>query len=320
MDMLGNILHEWHYEVADAWPDVPNTVHSRFFRRAYAYPNGDLLAVFEGIGLVKLNKDSRLKWSYHGGCHHQAFVADDGKIYTLTRKAQIVPQINPRSPVLPDAVTVLSKDGEKLAEYSVLEAIDDSPFRHILDDRPHRPDFLHTNSIEVIERDMTSVSPQFKQGNILLSVLRIDAVIVMDPDVGRVVWAQKGPWEQQHDPRLLDNGHMTLFNNMKTEDLSDAIEFDPRTGQTVWDYSGRDDDPLFSRTCGTVQRLPNGNTLITESDNGRALEVTPDKEIVWEYYNPARTGEDNELIATLFEVARVDEGYFTAPGMLQKHE
>ena len=35
-----------------------------------------------------------------------------------------------------------------------------------------------------------------------------------------------------------------------------------------------------------AQRLPNGNTLITEGSDGRIIEVTPDHEIVWEYINP----------------------------------
>jgi hypothetical protein len=42
--------------------------------------------------------------------------------------------------------------------------------------------------------------------------------------------------------------------------------------------------------------------------------------MVWEFYNPERTGDDNELIATLFDVLRVDQGYFTAPGLLEKRD
>ena len=37
---------------------------------------------------------------------------------------------------------------------------------------------------------------------------------------------------------------------------------------------------------GYAQRLPNGNTLITESSFGRFFEVTKEGEIVWEYVNP----------------------------------
>jgi hypothetical protein len=37
-----------------------------------------------------------------------------------------------------------------------------------------------------------------------------------------------------------------------------------------------------------ADRLPNGNTLIVESDAGRAFEVTAEGEIVWEFLNPDR--------------------------------
>jgi hypothetical protein len=37
---------------------------------------------------------------------------------------------------------------------------------------------------------------------------------------------------------------------------------------------------------GSAQRLPNGNTLITEASFGRFFEVTKEGEIVWDYVNP----------------------------------
>jgi hypothetical protein len=33
-------------------------------------------------------------------------------------------------------------------------------------------------------------------------------------------------------------------------------------------------------------------------------------EIVWEFHNPHRAGDNNELVATLFEMVRVDEDFF----------
>jgi hypothetical protein len=35
-----------------------------------------------------------------------------------------------------------------------------------------------------------------------------------------------------------------------------------------------------------AQRLPNGNTLITEGMHGRIFQVTPSGEVVWEYLTP----------------------------------
>jgi hypothetical protein len=52
--------------------------------------------------------------------------------------------------------------------------------------------------------------------------------------------------------------------------------------------------------------LPNGNTLITESDGGRLFEVTADGQIVWEFVNPVRGGEKAGLIAILTWAARID--------------
>jgi hypothetical protein len=70
--------------------------------------------------------------------------------------------------------------------------------------------------------------------------------------------------------------------------------------------------PFFSNFCGTAERLPNGNTLIVESDNGRAFEVTSAGAIVWEFHNPHRAGEEGEFIARLFDLVRLPPEFPTA--------
>jgi hypothetical protein len=56
---------------------------------------------------------------------------------------------------------------------------------------------------------------------------------------------------------------------------------------------------------GAVQRLPNGNTLVTESEGGRVIEVTRDGEIVWEFHTPHRAGDEDEFIATIGRMRRL---------------
>ena len=51
-----------------------------------------------------------------------------------------------------------------------------------------------------------------------------------------------------------------------------------------WSYAA---DGFYSRIMSGAQRLPNGNTLITEGQSGRLIEVTAAGEVVWEYANPA---------------------------------
>ncbi|HDP34441.1 MAG TPA: hypothetical protein ENN29_04960 [Candidatus Hydrogenedentes bacterium] len=55
--------------------------------------------------------------------------------------------------------------------------------------------------------------------------------------------------------------------------------------------------------------MPNNNVLITEGVSGRVFEVTRQKEIVWEFLNPARSGEHGELIASIFDLLRIPKEY-----------
>jgi len=86
--------------------------------------------------------------------------------------------------------------------------------------------------------------------------------------------------------------------NRCTRGYSRVLEIDPVALEVVWafndvlhDYGGKVEarafeNKLYSEYCSSADRLPNGNTLITETIPGRVIEVTPDKEIVWEYIHP----------------------------------
>ena len=47
-----------------------------------------------------------------------------------------------------------------------------------------------------------------------------------------------------------------------------------------------DANRFYSPFISSAQRLPNGNTLITEGSGGRIIEVTSQHDIVWEYISP----------------------------------
>ncbi|HEY42229.1 MAG TPA: thioredoxin [Dehalococcoidia bacterium] len=80
-------------------------------------------------------------------------------------------------------------------------------------------------------------------------------------------------------------------------DYSRVLEIDPTTLEVVWKCGsgGMPGTPrggsmqnvrIYSSFISSAQRLPNGNTLITEGSSGRFIEVTPALEIVWEYISP----------------------------------
>jgi hypothetical protein len=310
MDMEGRVLHRWKYPLRRLWPDLAadaRTARLEYWRRAYLYPNGDLLGIYEGEGIVKLDARSRVLWSHRGGIHHDLSVRADGTLWVLDRKGRVIPWIDPAKGVLEDLVTVLDPRGRVVKRISLPESFRRSEYAPLLRRMPVGDrDVFHTNTLEVLDGRFGGRSPAFRRGNVLLSVLKLDALAILDPDRETIVWARTGGWRRQHQPTFLANGNLLLFDNLGAgPDRSRVLELDPLTGETAWQYGGAREVDFFSKTLGSCQRLPNGNTLITESENGRALEVTPDGRIVWEFYNPHRAGDRGELVAVLFEMVRL---------------
>ena len=65
---------------------------------------------------------------------------------------------------------------------------------------------------------------------------------------------------------------------------SRVLEIDPVSLELVWSYVAP--AQFYSSNISSAQRLPNGNTLITEGAPGRVFEVTSDGKVVWEYMSP----------------------------------
>ena len=318
MDMDGKVLHKWEFSFEKAWPDhsVPrDPVHSLFWRKAYLYPNGDVLAIFEGMGMIKIDKDSRLLWTSALGEHHDVTVTENGDIYTLTRTRSIHPDINPDEPIIADSLTILSPDGKVKKSVSLIKAMEKSPsaMRHWDKSTNNKGDIFHTNTVHVLDGRVASLVPAFKAGRVLVSMYCLNALFVVDMDEEKIVWDFASDFIGQHDSQILPNRNLLFLDNHGWDDgprgKSRVLEYELPEMKTVWTYEGTPEEQFGTPSCGTVQRLANGNTLIAETDNGRALEVTHKGEIVWEFISPHRAGEDNELVASLFQMHRIPRSY-----------
>jgi hypothetical protein len=327
LSMSGKVVHSWTLPFTEAWPqpdhlaEVAKPEHI-YWRKASVYPNGDLLAIYvgEGVtpwghGMVKLDKDSNLLWKYSMGAHHDFDIMEDGRIYALIHEVRTRPV--PRAgflepPIIDDTVVILSPDGEELDRINILDAFAKSRFRNTLTLIPDDAigDYLHTNSIDVVTEEIAAAHPYAEVGQILINIRNFPLIALIDPNKRRVEWVMHGPWVVQHDPDMLSNGNILIFDNKGNIQNSGGIrsrvlEFSPLTQEIVWSYGDTMSDQLYSSWRASQERLPNGNTLITESQYGRLLEVTPPGEIVWEYRNPIRGGENNEYVAIACQATRI---------------
>ncbi len=133
----------------------------------------------------------------------------------------------------------------------------------------------------------TRMARKLPGGNYLVPQL-LDRVVREYTRSGDVVWEAKTPHMPFTAIRLPDGNTLvgcTLGNLV--------VEFD-RAGKEVWRLSN-DDLPgrPINDACG-VQRLPNGNTVVTShhatGSQVRLTEVTREKKIVWQFADPTVPG------------------------------
>jgi hypothetical protein len=337
----GELLHRWRQDRNAVWPELAGHEQEQnsaryCFRRVRLRENGDLLAIYEYTGIICLDVDSRLLWAHQGSNHHALDIDDAGRIHVLGLGTGADARAGAETDAGADAgagtppgrrrlgeklvydetITVLSPDGEVLEVISLLDCILNSRFAPLLDplwsSRATLADFLHPNTLQILDGSCADLSPAFARGNILTSFRNLSTVAIIDPTAREVVWALSQAWRYQHDPTLLPGCTMLLFDNLAGAAMPDAgqrysrvVEFDPISQEVVWSYRGTPEHPFFSSMMGLAQRLANGNTLVTETEYGRAFELTPAGEIVWEFKSPHLAGEAGEFVAILPELQRV---------------
>lgn len=322
IDLKGRVVHRWHLPFDKVWepqwrhntPPKPDRI---YIREAYLYPDGDILLLYVGFGpspwgmvLVRADRQGRIKWKYARKVHHDLAVGPRGRIYTLTHRVLAKPPARlaflPK-PLFDDAVVVLSPKGKELKEVSILECFANSEFREMLRayQAPPNGDIFHTNTVELVTPLLAARFPFASPGQVLVCFRNLNTLALIDLDARKVVWLQSGPWYWPHDPDLLPNGRMLIFDNLyKPGKLSRVVEFDPLSQKILWQYHGDKRRPLYSFVRSRQQMLPNGNILICESDGGRLLEVNRRKEIVWEFLNPVQEKHQGRLYIPVVSAAR----------------
>ncbi|MEL7939931.1 aryl-sulfate sulfotransferase [Pseudomonas delhiensis] len=187
------------------------------------------------------------------------------------------------------------------------------------------PDYLHINNLAPLgpNRWYAAGDKRFAPDNLLFDSRNANFIAIIDKASGKVAWrlgpnlppidprnAQKlpRPVDQisgQHDAHLIPEGLPGAGNLLVFDNQGDAgypsvqrgvisgsrvLEIDPLKNQIVWQYTAESSKQpgwaFFSSFISSARRLPNGNTLIDEGQNGRFFQVTSAGEIVWEYVSP----------------------------------
>ena len=313
MDMQGRIVHRWDYPLSRTW----NTTHLD--------QDGNLFFIEEGKSLGKLDWASRTQWVKPGHFHHWIDIAENGDIYTLVRRKRDLHIGGEVRPVWDDLLTVLSPQGTVKKQVSLYDAMIGHEWlarvhkkvlhfnkprkRHELLDYTY--ELFHANSVEYIDRDIAGFS---RAGDVLISIKKLDLLAVIDMQNKQLRWAwgdDQLKW--QHSALLLASGNVLVFDNgRRNRRFSRVIELEPSSKRIIWEYRGDPPESLYAPSQSGCQRLPNGNTLMTIANRGYVFEVTPDKKVVWEFFNPdigRYQGKDNQR-GSIYRMTRYPESIF----------
>lgn len=299
LDMEGQEVHRWA-------PEIPNP---STWQHAHLLPDGSILAVAKDRYLAKVRWDSSVEWIRPGRYHHDVSVSKDGKIFSLRRTEKLVKAKSQpiQYPIVDDRIDILSSDGELITEISVFDVVSSKVSSELLKrafqyaDKNQllkksetkdyampslkegmQADVLHSNTVLPLDR---TVFEGCQRGDVLISVRNINLIgcVNLDEVALRWSWGQQH-LSRQHHPSVLQNGNILIFNNRPGTGLSEVVEINPATENIEW-RTNKSGPHFYSLSRGSAQRLPNGNTLISESDFGRVFEITKEQNIVWEFFN-----------------------------------
>jgi len=286
IDMEGNVVHKWEI--------THSSIHF-----GELLPNGHLFystcdRTYEATrGVHELDWDGNVVWYFNCPVDHEHGRLANGNSLMNCREEVIDPSVyhdtgypDYRCAYSPYMIEV-TPDREIMWEWHGCEHIEE--LKALVDIEFPRPeqDWAHCNTAQSIpENELGKRDPRFRAGNVMFSHRTIDTIGVIDRDTGEIVWAWgPGELDKQHQPNMLPNGHIIIFDNGTARKYSRIVELDPATEEIVWEYVGEPPESFFSSAVSGQQRLPNGNTLICSGGQARIFEVTADKEIVWEYIN-----------------------------------
>jgi hypothetical protein len=209
---------------------------------------------------------------------HALLMAYDPEIVDMS---QIIPGGNPHATVYGLIIQEIDADKNVVFQWRSWDhfAITDALHENLLDSVI---DYVHGNSIE----------PD-NDGNIIISSRHLDEITKINRTTGNIIWRFGGLNNQftftndtlrftyQHAARRISNGNITIFDNgnWHIPHFSRAVEYSldeiNKTATVVWQY--RHNPDVYGWWGGYVQRLENGNTLISWGGTTPTLtEVRPD--------------------------------------------
>ena len=315
----GIVVHSWElHEKNIEWRrsvDKPSVVHG-----LHLLPDGSIVFNFNyGESLQRVDWCGRRIWATKGDYHHPINVDDNNTLWVWMGHEAI----DYSTSLYLDQVDLSTGQVTKSIKFSdVMGANPDIDILGVLQngygevDQYGRPEWLgdmwHANDAEPLRGDIAESFPDFRSGDLLISLMSLNLLFVLDPDDLKIKWWRSGVTRRQNDPDWQPSGRISVYDNNWNRRYSRITEIDPTSFFWKNIFDGKRED-FYSRHGGTHQILKNGHVLITIPQQGRVIEVNPDGETVFEFINSIDS--ETNLVAYLTNAVFFDKDYIDLSGM-----
>ena len=335
IDMDGTLINSWPLDFFNIWPEPshlteekrPKSPFDHHSQGVLPLPDGSIIANFGYLGTVKLDRCGEVVWTVDRMTRHFVHPTSDGNYWVgANRDIEDIPEEllffdTKRSWLLgtdqrfENTMLLISPEGKVLKEVSMLKALYDAGMEgHIFDSlRIAKDDPTHHNNIEEVTKALANKIEGVNEGDWLVSFRNMNLLAILDKDQFNLKWHYSGAWTRQHDPDIMPNGNIIVFNNSRDAygfnrpQGSSLTELDPATSKAHTVYPNHGQPGFYTTIFGTHQALPNGNIMISEGLTGRVFEITSEGDIVWEFVS-----QYNDKFASIVEEAyRLDYDYFS---------
>ena len=330
IDRAGNVVHEWRPNWGQVWGDAEGDFIRRpetgiYAHGLYVLPDGSFVANFEHYSTFRMNVCGETLWKLDNYGHHAVSQASDSTLWIPAedhRSSIPTEYISHGSTARSYLIQQIDLDGNILKSINLIKLIFKNDLDGLLFLRSRtegpiyaRGDTLHLNDIEVVPEGV--VSRVLNPGDLVLSMRDINTIMAVDPQTEIVKWVHIGGFVRQHDPDVLTNGKISIYDNqshLESDALrapfSRILELDPETGTTTTIIGAESHQRFYSRITGSHERLPNDNILVVASQQGRLLEFASTGKLVWRY-DARQTDQQNARIFNAQVLPpHMDEAFF----------
>jgi hypothetical protein len=272
------------------WPAPTNSIE----RPGHGIAEHPMLYAGEGYNNIAVVNDGKVVWNYFTGPHGEVddvwmlsnghiLFAGQFKVAEVTPQKQIVWQYNPPPGTEVHSCQPIGLNKVLLVQNGL------PPKLMILNKTTGKVEVEHVLPAESAT-DPKTVHPQFRRirmtarGTYLVPFLKMNKVVEYDKHFSPVwTYGISTPWAAAR----LHNG-----NTLITDEHDKLVREVSPEGETLWEFTQSDlPADVILHNLQTAERLTNGDTVIFSSTGGtkredrssiiQALEVTPDKKLVW---------------------------------------